>query len=53
MHKIIMPRHRTLIRNAAASRIEHEPTSTQCACGCTLHRIGEDIVKPLNYPYTR
>ena len=22
MHKIIMPRHRTLIRNAAASRIE-------------------------------
>lgn len=30
-------------------RIEHEPASTQCACGCTLRRIGEDVSEKLNF----
>ena len=47
------PKRRLLPDHLHTIRIEHEPTSTQCACGCTLHRIGEDIVRPLNYPYTR
>lgn len=27
----------------------HEPESTQCACGCQLQRIGEDISEKLDY----
>ena len=30
-------------------RIEHEPASTQCSCGCQLRRIGEDISEKLNF----
>ncbi len=30
-------------------RIEHEPASTQCVCGCTLRRIGEDVSEKLNF----
>ena len=29
--------------------IPHEPEHTQCGCGCTLERIGEDISEKLHY----
>ncbi|HBN8607994.1 TPA: IS66 family transposase [Pseudomonas aeruginosa] len=29
--------------------IRHEPDSTECACGCQLQRIGEDISEKLDY----
>ncbi|VVN98784.1 IS66 family transposase ISPpu14 [Pseudomonas fluorescens] len=29
--------------------IHHEPENTQCACGCQLQRIGEDVSEKLNY----
>ncbi|MEB3768412.1 IS66 family transposase [Acinetobacter sp. MD2] len=30
-------------------RVEHEPTSTQCSCGCQLRRIGEDVSEKLSF----
>lgn len=29
--------------------IRHDPESTQCACGCQLQRVGEDISEKLDY----
>ncbi len=29
--------------------IRHEPEKTQCACGCQLQRIGEDVSEKLDY----
>ncbi|TRO36206.1 IS66 family transposase [Pseudomonas sp. ALS1279] len=29
--------------------IRHEPEHTQCACGCQLQRIGEDVSEKLDY----
>jgi len=29
--------------------IRHEPENTQCACGCQLQRIGEDVSEKLGY----
>ena len=29
--------------------IYHEPDTTQCACGCQLQRIGEDVSEKLDY----
>ncbi|HBO1414004.1 TPA: transposase, partial [Pseudomonas aeruginosa] len=29
--------------------ISHEPDSTECACGCQLQRIGEDVSEKLDY----
>ena len=29
--------------------IHHEPDTTQCACGCQLQRIGEDVSEKLDY----
>ncbi|WP_259647790.1 IS66 family transposase zinc-finger binding domain-containing protein, partial [Pseudomonas amygdali] len=29
--------------------IHHEPESTECACGCQLQRIGEDVSEKLDY----
>ena len=29
--------------------INHEPDNTQCACGCQLKRIGEDVSEKLDY----
>ncbi len=37
------PKRRLLPDHLHTIRIEHEPASTQCSCGCTLRRIGEDI----------
>lgn len=29
--------------------IRHEPENTQCACGCQLQRVGEDVSEKLDY----
>ncbi|EPG4194842.1 transposase, partial [Pseudomonas aeruginosa] len=29
--------------------IHHEPENTQCACGCQLQRVGEDVSEKLDY----
>ena len=29
--------------------IRHEPTSTTCACGCQMKRVGEDVAEKLDY----
>ena len=29
--------------------IRHEPENTQCSCGCSLERIGEDVSEKLDY----
>src|SRR5690606_31020286 len=42
------PTRRLLPDHLHAIRIEHEPASTQCSCGCTLRRIGEDVSEKLN-----
>ena len=43
------PKRRPLPDHLATVRIEHEPASTQCACGCQLRRIGEDVSEKLNF----
>ncbi len=43
------PKRRPLPTHLATIRIEHEPASTQCACGCQLRRIGEDVSEKLNF----
>ena len=43
------PKRRPLPDHLLTLRIEHEPASTQCSCGCTLRRIGEDVSEKLNF----
>jgi len=43
------PKRRPLPDHLPSIRIEHEPTSTQCTCGCQLRRIGEDISEKLAF----
>ena len=43
------PKRRPLPDHLPTIRIEHEPTSTQCSCGCILRRIGEDISEKLSF----
>ncbi|WP_151711103.1 IS66 family transposase zinc-finger binding domain-containing protein, partial [Acinetobacter brisouii] len=43
------PKRRPLPDHLLTLRIEHEPASTKCACGCQLRRIGEDISEKLNF----
>lgn len=43
------PKRRALPDHLATIRIEHEPTSIVCTCGCQLRRIGEDISEKLNF----
>lgn len=43
------PKRRPLPDHLQTIRIEHEPASTQCSCGCQLRRIGEDISEKLNF----
>ena len=45
----IKPHCAYLFCNKRGHRIEHEPASTQCACGYTLRCIGEDISEKLNF----
>ncbi len=43
------PKRRLLPDHLYTIRIEHEPASTQCACGCQLRRIGEDVSEKLHF----
>ena len=43
------PKRRPLPDHLHTIRIEHEPASTQCSCGCQLRRIGEDISEKLHF----
>ena len=48
------PRKRTPKRQALPPQLPrteicHDPESTQCPCGCTLTRIGEDVSEKLDY----
>lgn len=43
------PRRAPLPPQFPRTVIRHEPESTQCACGCQLQRIGEDISEKLDY----
>lgn len=47
--KAIKPKRRALPDHLPTIRIEHEPVSTQCTCGCTLRRIGEDLSEKLTF----
>ena len=43
------PKRRLLPDHLHTIRIEHEPASTQCSCGCQLRRIGEDVSEKLHF----
>lgn len=43
------PKRRPLPAELPRTIIRHEPDQTQCACGCELKRIGEDISEKLDY----
>lgn len=43
------PRRMQIPANLPRTEIHHEPASTQCACGCQLKRIGEDVSEKLDY----
>ena len=47
--KAIKPKRRALPDHLATIRIEHEPASIVCTCGCTLRRIGEDVSEKLTF----
>jgi len=43
------PRRTALPGHLPRREIHHEPEQTQCSCGCTLERIGEDVSEKLDY----
>jgi transposase len=43
------PRRVALPATFPRREIRHEPEQTQCSCGCTLERIGEDVSEKLDY----
>jgi transposase len=43
------PRRVALPATFARREIRHEPDDTQCSCGCSLERIGEDVSEKLDY----
>jgi transposase len=43
------PRRVALPASFPRRDIPHEPEHTQCSCGCSLERIGEDISEKLDY----
>lgn len=43
------PKRTTLPPQFPRTLIHHEPDTTQCACGCQLKRIGEDVSEKLDY----
>jgi len=43
------PRRVALPAQFPRREIRHEPEDTQCSCGCSLERIGEDISEKLDY----
>ena len=43
------PKRTVLPAELPRTVITHEPENTQCACGCALRRIGEDVSEKLDY----
>jgi transposase len=43
------PKRTALPAQFPRTLIHHEPDNTQCACGCALKRIGEDVSEKLDY----
>ncbi|MGS2724939.1 IS66 family transposase, partial [Porticoccus sp. GXU_MW_L64] len=43
------PKRAPLPPELPRTTIKHEPTNTQCDCGCQLKRIGEDVSEKLDY----
>lgn len=43
------PKRTPLPPELPRTEIRHEPESTDCACGCQLKRIGEDVSEKLDY----
>ncbi len=43
------PKRTTLPPQFPRPLVHHEPETTQCACGCQLKRIGEDVSEKLDY----
>lgn len=43
------PKRTALPTQFPRTLIHHEPDNTQCACGCQLKRIGEDVSEKLDY----
>ncbi|MBS0399544.1 MAG: IS66 family transposase, partial [Proteobacteria bacterium] len=43
------PRRAVLPESLPHREIRHEPEATQCRCGCSLERIGEDVSEKLDY----
>jgi transposase len=43
------PKRAPLPLSLPRKEVHHEPSSTLCACGCSLTRIGEDISEKLDY----
>jgi transposase len=45
----LQPRRVALPAQFPRREIRHEPEHTQCSCGCSLERIGEDVSEKLDY----
>lgn len=43
------PKRSPLPSHLPRTVIHHEPENTQCKCGCTMKRIGEDVAEKLDY----
>lgn len=43
------PKRKPLPVELPRTVIEHEPDNTDCACGCQMKRIGEDVSEKLDY----
>ena len=43
------PRRVALPAELPRREIPHEPDDTQCSCGCSLERVGEDVSEKLDY----
>ncbi|MFT7014082.1 MAG: transposase [Pseudohongiellaceae bacterium] len=43
------PKRQALPQDLPRTEIHHEPDNTNCACGCAMTRIGEDVSEKLDY----
>ena len=43
------PKRQALPQDLPRTEIHHEPENTNCACGCVMTRIGEDVSEKLDY----
>lgn len=49
VHTMFTPSRLRLPAELPRVDIHHEPTSTQCRCGCQMQRIGEDVSERLDF----